>query len=177
MGRTARASLLLALLLLPFGCKLEKTEKQKPVSISSLPPREQMNAVLDESCRTALHFLDKSQEFYPFAIAMDKGGAIRHVAGYTGTEMPASSDVIEVMVAGLKEDVANGRLLAVGIVKDVRITDPRTGTKTDAIAVALEHRSDQPVTCYLPYSFEGDRLIQGEIVAERGQANVFAPDA
>jgi hypothetical protein len=165
---------LLVMLLLACGCQETTGPETKPMT--AVPPREQMNAVLDEACSTAIELLEKNREFYPFAIVMEKGGGVRHVAGYTGSEMPPSSEVVDVLVAGLKADVASGRLIAVGIVKDVRITDQQTGEKTDAVAVALEHRNDRPVTCYLPYSFQADRLVQRDIVAEQGVLNVFAPD-
>jgi hypothetical protein len=144
--------------------------------MSSSTSQEELNAVLGEACRAALNLLEKNRELYPFAIVMEKGGGIRHVAGYTGSEIPLSGEVVELLIAGLATNVSNGTLIAVGIVTDVRITDRQTGQKTDAVSVALEHRNDDPVTCYLPYSFEGDRLVEGELVAERGVLRVFTPE-
>ena len=143
--------------------------------VSNHSPREQMNVLLDEACRAALHLLEKNKEFYPFAVAMDPDGKIRHVAGYTGNEMPTSREVSEVLVEGLRRDAKAGKLLASALVQDVRITDSRTGAQTDAIQVALEHESDEPVTCFLPYSLSGEAVSQGEIAAERGQRTVFGP--
>ena len=63
---------------------------------------------------------------------------------------------------------------AVGICFDVRTIDPKTGQKTDAIAVDLEGATDDAVTVYLPYSrsrFRGTKY--GELFAAARERRVF----
>ncbi len=62
-----------------------------------------MDALLDESLRAAIYFLEKNGEFFPFGVNMSADGKIRHAQGYTGDEHPPSQEVIDILLMGLKQ--------------------------------------------------------------------------
>jgi hypothetical protein len=135
--------------------------------------RDDLDDLLDESCKTAIHFLEKSHEFFPFAVVAAVPGERQHVQAYDGRERPPSEDVLRLLVAGLRERAERGELLAAALTREVCLTDRLTGEKTDAIAVALEHRNAAPIECFIPYRFEDGRVVCGEISAHVGTSQVF----
>ena len=68
-----------------------------------------------------------------------------------------------------------GRAVAVSIQTPPVTAGPgsSTQTKTEAIEVALEHSVDDPIVCFLPYSFEDSKLFTEEILAQRGESRIF----
>jgi len=135
--------------------------------------REEMDSILDDGLQAAIHLLEKNGEFYPFAVAVDAAGGLRHVEGYTGDEHPLSDDLISFLHDALAQQAAQGEYRATGIVSNVTLTDRVTSAKGDAISVAIEHRDAEPVTCFLPYRLSDGQFIGEEVVAERGQSVVF----
>ena len=97
---------------------------------------------LDELLKTALPFatqlLAKHGEFFPYAVAMKGDGQIAMIAGYTGSERPPSSEVLDILYEGLRSKAEENRGAAV--VADVRLR----GEETDAIQVEVEHREGSP---------------------------------
>jgi hypothetical protein len=128
-----------------------------------------MNAVLPFAER----MLTQHGEFFPFGAAMKPNGEIVNVAGYDGRERPASNDLIELLNDGFCKDAKNGRYKATAVVYDVRVTLPNTTTKSDAIAVSLDHRDSYSVLVLLPYSLTGGTLRIGEPLAEKGEHKIF----
>ena len=66
----------------------------------------------------------------------------------------------------------NGEYKATALVYDVRIK-LASGEPSDAIAIALDHKSDYSVVVLLPYTIVGGELQYGEISAQAGDGNVF----
>jgi len=88
--------------------------------------------------------LDEHGEFFPFAVALSSSGETRTVLGDPGLGDRAPSEVVlEVLVAGLRND--RGNLRAVALVSDVRMSD------SDAVAVELEHSEGPTMAVYLRY--------------------------
>jgi hypothetical protein len=139
--------------------------------------RDQLDSLLDEACSLACYFLEKNREFFPFAVAMGKEGEIRHIQGFTGVEQPTSPEVLKLLEAGLRAEAQDGSIVACAVVKDIRLTPVSTNVSTEAVAVALEHHADEPVMCFLPYSFDGSVLLTGEIIAQRGERKIFSTSA
>jgi hypothetical protein len=137
-------------------------------------PRADMDSVLDEGIRTAIFFLEKNSEFFPFAVALSRQGEIRHVQGYTGEEQPASPKVIELLQRGLKADASSGFIMCCGVITDVRLRHRDTGESSDAIRVEIEHAAANPVTCYLSYHLEAGKVVHGDITAEFGETVIMA---
>jgi hypothetical protein len=111
---------------------------------------------LDELLNALLPFaqqmLSAHGEFFPFGAAMNADGQIAlHSAG-TGSEQPASTEVIDMLIAVFRQQAANKEVRACGICYDVRVIPPGHTDKTDAICVALEHESGESIGVILPYS-------------------------
>jgi hypothetical protein len=131
-----------------------------------------MDALLDEGLQTAIYFLEKNGEFFPFGIAMKPDGSIAHVQGYTGDECPPSQEVIDLLLRGFKTGATSGDYKSTALISDVRISLDGD-TKSDAICVTVEHADDQPVTCFLPYTNANGAFEFGEIIAEHADRRVF----
>ena len=128
-----------------------------------------MNAVLP----FAEKMLTQHGEFFPFGGAMKPNGEIVNVAGYDGRERPPSENLISLLNEGFRKDAKSGRYKATAVVYDVRVTLPDTTTKSDAIAVALDHRDNYSTLVMFPYSLSNGPLQMGEPFAEKGDHKIF----
>ena len=128
--------------------------------------RIQMEALLTEGIQTATHFLNKSREFYPFAVALTPAGKITHVSTWDGDDHPASNEVLTLLCQALKQGVRSGAYRSVAIVSDVKIRSRPSDHPQDAVCVHIEHPAAAPVACYLPYKFESGTIVPGELSAE-----------
>jgi hypothetical protein len=131
-----------------------------------------MDTLLDEALRVAVYFLEKNGEFFPFGVTMTRGGKIAHAQGYTGDEQPPSQLVIDLLLHGMRQGASNGDYRAVTLVSDVRVSVPG-GPAQDAVSVMVEHLTEEPVTCYLPYTVTNSKFDFGELFAERAERRVF----
>jgi hypothetical protein len=128
-----------------------------------------MNSVLP----FAEQMLTNHGEFLPFGGAITPDGEIVSIGGDTGNERPKSADVIALLKGGLIDAARMGKYKATAIVYDVRVTVPSTREKSDAIAVALDHRDNYSVVVYFPYKIEGGKPILGAAFAQKGAADIF----
>src|ERR1700730_12802808 len=113
-----------------------------------------MNAVLP----FAEKMLEQHSEFFPYGAAMKPNGEIVNVAGYDGQEQPPSNEIIELIKTELRKDAAKGQYKATAIVYDVRVVPPGKANKSDAIAVALDHRDNYSVIVMFPYSLSHGKV-------------------
>jgi hypothetical protein len=128
-----------------------------------------MNAMLP----FAEKMLSEHSEFFPYAGAMTLDGKIVNVAGYDGREQPPSADIIELLNNELRKDADAGQYKATAVVSDVRVVPPGKTAKTDAIAIALDHRDNYSVVVLFPYSLAGAVLTLGEPFARKGDNRMF----
>jgi hypothetical protein len=135
--------------------------------------REELDSLLNEACQLAIYFLERNREFYPFGVVLSSGGEIRHVQGHTGSEYPPSAEVISLLESALAEQAGDRDIIACAVVRDVRLKLDSSASSTDAIQVELEHESDEPVLCLVPYSFEGNTVTTGDILAQHGERRIF----
>jgi hypothetical protein len=134
--------------------------------------REQLDELLNTLIPFAQQQLERHGEFYPFGATMSHAGEVGFLAGYAEDEHPESQPLIDLLVDGLRSK--RDQYVATGICFDSRTEDPRTGEKTDAIAIDLEGVGDNPVTVYLPYHRSRLRGTKyGEIFAAAGERRVF----
>lgn|SRR5262245_16774128 len=132
---------------------------------------EDSERVLNEAIDVACFFLQKSGEFFPFAVVMHPLGEIKHIEGYTGEEHPVAVSLVDLLAAALQEDADAGVISCAAIVSDVRLKSD--GPTTDAISIHLEHVAEEPMRCYLPYSWQNAILETGELVGKSTKALVF----
>jgi hypothetical protein len=130
---------------------------------------EVMNVVLP----FAEEMLAKHGEFFPFGGVMKRNGEIAHIAGYDGRGQPPSADIIKLLRDGFRSGARSGEYRATALVYDVRVALPSSGQKSDAVAVALDHRDQYSVVVLFPYSLQDGKVVFGETFAEKGEASVF----
>jgi hypothetical protein len=133
-----------------------------------------LDELLNEALDAAEQFLDKIGEFFPFVVTMSPDGEISHAQEHLGEQPPAADETIEVLLDGLKKAAAKGKYKATALVSDAHDIPSPDGKYRDAISVALEHRTETPVNCYLPYKHVKDKFEYGEVFAKRGERRVFA---
>jgi hypothetical protein len=128
---------------------------------------------LDSLLNAALPFarqqLAKHGEFFPYGVAMTRDGKITMIAGYTGTERPPSTEVLETLYEGLRSKAEENR--AAAVVSDVRLR----GEGTDAIQVEIEHREGIALKVFQPYRKKrfGGGLETGQMRAEDGERRIW----
>ena len=133
-----------------------------------------LDELLNEALDAAEQFLDKIGEFFPFVVTMSPDGEISHAQEHLGEDPPAADETIEVLLDGLKKAAAKGKYKATALVSDAHNTPSPDGKYNDAISVALEHRTEPPVNCFLPYKNVKGKFEYGEVFAKRGERRVFA---
>lgn len=120
--------------------------------MSSRPPeRDEMESLLDPIIALAHDLLKKHGEFFPFGATMMSDGEVALAAADVGEERPASQDVIDLLVGGMRAQAETGAIRAAGVCYDVRF-QPEGGQKTDAIAVHLEHQAGDVALVMEPYT-------------------------
>jgi len=131
----------------------------------------------EEIMNTLLPFaqkmLEEHGEFFPFGGTMKSNGEIAYTAGYDGREQPPSADIIKLLKDCFRSGAKSGLYKATALVYDVRVVPPSSGQKSDAIAVALDHRDNCSVVVYFPYQIQSGKVAFGHAFAEKGEANVF----
>jgi len=119
--------------------------------------------------------LSKNGEFFPFSGAMLADGEVIGVGGYTGTEQPPSSELIQFLKEDLIAAARRGEYKATAIVCDVKVNLPTSGETSEAIAVSLNHRDNYSVMVIFPYKLEHGQLTFGDTYAEIGEDDIFSP--
>jgi hypothetical protein len=128
-----------------------------------------MDALLNAALPFAKQQLAKHGEFFPYGVAMTRDGKISMIAGYTGSEKPPSTEVLDILYAGLGSNAEENRGAAV--VADVRLK----GEGTDAIQVEIEHREGVALKVFQPYRKKrfGGGLETGQMRAEAGERRIW----
>jgi hypothetical protein len=128
-----------------------------------------MDALLNAALPFAKQQLAKHGEFFPYGVAMTREGKIAMIAGYTGSERPPSSEVLDILYEGLRSKAEENRGAAV--VADVRLK----GQGTDAIQVEIEHREGVALKVLQPYRKKrfGGGLETGQMLAEAGERRIW----
>ena len=122
----------------------------------------------------AQQMLKKEGEFYPFGVQMDAGGTIALATADTGEESPTTDRLIAMMTAGFQKSAKAGELRAAGICYDVRVAEPGSDEKTDAICVKIEHADGEALVAYVPYR-KGrlGGMKYGKLFATKGEPTFF----
>jgi hypothetical protein len=136
--------------------------------------RPDLDSLLNFLLPFAQDMLAKHGEFFPFAATMSVGGELAKAASYTGSERPASMEVLEVIEDGLRQSARNSEIRAAAVCVDARVQAPGTTEKTDAIQVKFEHSDGEAIEVFLPYR-KGflRRLKYGELFATQGTRTLF----
>jgi hypothetical protein len=132
--------------------------------------RDEMNNLLDQALPFAMRMLEKSGEFYPYAIVLKRDGKFTAVAAEPGAENPDSRRLIERLLDGLQEGAERGEYRATALCFEVVLRD----LQKDAIAVSLEHLDGEAVTVYLPYERQEEgKYLFGDTISFPAEPAVF----
>jgi hypothetical protein len=138
-------------------------------------PREEIEQLLNYLLPFAEQMLSQHGEFYPYAATMDAGGEVQAVSA-AGDERPDDGELLLALHAELRERAAEGTIRASGIAADVTLTDPDSGTETDAVQLELDHVESDAIDVYVPYTTGTEGVSFGDLVAAAGQAPVFSTE-
>jgi hypothetical protein len=114
--------------------------------------------LLDSTFPFVESLLKEYGEFFPLASAVKTNDSIAQVGTYDGDERPLSTKVI----SDLKKAFIAKRndYKSIAIFYDVKITDPNTNKKTDAIAVFVESENGKTAyTFYYPYELTSQKEL------------------
>jgi len=121
----------------------------------------------------AEQMLQKHGEFFPFGTAMTPSGEIVNIGGYDGREQPPSQDVINLLKDGFRAAAKGNKYKATALFFDVRTVPPSTSEKTDAVAIALDHKDNYSVIVYFPYKLKAGKVQFGQVFATAGENDIF----
>ena len=129
--------------------------------------------LMDESIVFAKQMLKKEGEFLPYGAAMKPDGEVVWVGAYDNDEHPPSQEVIDLLKQGFRQSAAKGDFKATAIIYDVRIKVNDKGEKSDAIAIAVDHKYNFSIIYFYTYEIDNDEIRYGEIRALKGAKDVF----
>ena len=135
--------------------------------------KEECERLMNEAISFAEKMLRKRKEFYPYAYVLRPNGEVAMIAGYDGTEKPKSQDIIDILRTSLMDEAAAAKVRATAIVYDVRVQSS-AGEKSDAIAVALDHRDGfSCIGVPFPYSIRWMKVKIGTPLRNENPLSVF----
>ena len=136
-------------------------------------PKADVEELMNSMLPFGQQMLEKHGEFIPYGAAMTSANEIVSVAGYDGDEKPLSQDIIELLKEGFRSAAEKGEYIATALFFDVRVTLPGSNEKSDAIAVALDHKENYSVIVLFPYQLVNSEVLFGEIFAQEGANEIF----
>jgi putative rhamnosyltransferase len=147
--------------------------------VAEVPSMRQTKAQAQALMTAALPFaqdmLQRRGEFSPYGAVMRPNGDIVAIRANDGREHPPSGDVIKQLKEEFADAARKNEYKATALVYDVRVTLPSTGAKSDAIAIALDHRDNFSMVLFFPYVLERGLLTIGEAFSEQGASSIFRP--
>jgi len=136
-------------------------------------PREQCERLLDSILPLAEKMLKEHGEFYPFGATLKSDGTEAMVAASDDKDRPPSQPLIDLLRSGFKSAAAKRDVIATALAYDVRVTAPGSRSKTDAVAVELDHRDGYSVIVYFPYVLKSGAVSFGQAFANAGAKSIF----
>ena len=135
--------------------------------------KQDVEKLMNSALPFAEKMLNEHGEFLPYGEAMRPSGEIVSVGADSGEEHPPSQELIDILRSAFKSAAAEGEYIATAIVYDSLTIPPGSEEKTDAIAVALDHRDDYSVLVFFPYELvDGTAELQPPF-AVKGAGDIF----
>lgn len=136
-------------------------------------PKEEAQQLVDAVLPFAEQALSKYGEFYPFGAELSSAGKVAAAMGYNDQEHPSSAEVIAMLHAGFAAKAKAGQVRATALAYDARVQSPGAASKSDAVAIELEHRDGYNATVYFPYTMKGGVVSFATPFAAAGTHQVF----
>lgn len=110
----------------------------------------EIERLLDSTFPLIVNLLENYGEFFPLASAIKTNDSIAQIGTYEGDEQPLSNTLITNFKSTFRANRDDYN--AITIFFDVRVMDPNTNSKTDAVAVFAEMKKDSVAfNFYYPY--------------------------
>lgn len=129
---------------------------------------DDIQILIDKMFPFVENLLKKYDEFFPFAVALDKNNLIQDIEPEYDTEKPDS----DVVIAELKRKINKSKkdFIAFTIFYEVFLPDD----KTRAVAVKVEHAKENfPFILYYPFRFIGKEISFETAWKTRTEYEVF----
>lgn len=173
MQQTSQLILVLIMAFTIFG-KTFGQQKQSTGFDKSSDEMRDISYLIDQSFPFVEDMLQEHGEFFPFSFSLSNDNTVVAVGRHDGDENPDSNVVIEGLKEVLRLEAKNRKIKAISIFYDVRITDPKTNQKSDAVAVFVEHKdSVGAFTFYYPYELTDKEVLFGDCFANAAAREVF----
>ncbi len=139
--------------------------------------RPELDSLLNWLFPAAQQLLEDQGSIYPIGAVVRKDGDVVAYAADAGKEHPETSEIIDLLLKGFREEANAGSVRAVGICLDTFVIKPGEIEKRDALCAQLEHEDGECVDVFLPYRkrFLG-RYAYDQVFAGPGEARVFSAD-
>jgi hypothetical protein len=144
-------------------------------TMSDAKAEAEAEQLMNDALPFAKQMLVKHGEFFPYGMAMQLDGKVTPVATNDGRNYPRSTDIIAELKRAFIEGARARKYKATALVYDARVVVPKTGSRSDAIAVSLDHRDGYSVVVFFPYTIEHSTLTIGEAFASKGEKGIFPP--
>jgi hypothetical protein len=149
-----------------------QARKNTPVIVNN--KMNDIERLLNSTLPFVESLLKKHGEFFPLASAVETNDSITSVSTYDGDEHPESENVIADLKKVLMDGATKNDYKAIAIFYDVKVIDPNTSQKTDAIAVFVESKSDTTAfTLFYPYTLKNKELELGKSWKSLAERKVF----
>jgi len=100
----------------------------------------------------AMQMLADKQAFYPFGAKINADGSLGAVGANSGEQHPAPDVLLEILTAGLSEEVLAGKIRACCLCFDGKWQSAKDAAKSDVIMCIMEHRAENAMQFVVPYS-------------------------
>jgi len=144
-----------------------------PALSMAATPKEEAQQLVDAVLPFAKQALSEHGEFYPFGVDLTDSGKVEAAMSYNYQEHPSATEVITTLHAGLAAKARAGLVRATALAYNARVQPPGTSSKSDAVAIELEHRDGYDATVYFPYTIKGGVVSFADPFAVAGPHQVF----
>lgn len=134
--------------------------------------KEECEKLMNEALPLAEKMLRKQKEFFPYAYVLRPAGDYAIFSPRGDSENPTPQELIDILRFNLAKEIKGATASATAIVYNVRVPLSQT-VKSDAIAVALDHRNGFSAVICLPYSFGWRKLKFGTAVRHENHHPLF----
>lgn len=116
--------------------------------------------------------LQKTDNFLPHGAILTTEGEIKLIGATTGSDYADSTEILPILHEGIRTQVADGSVRAVGVAENVIVT-PSGEESTKAVKVLIEHERGLTTALYLPFDKEkSNGYTYGNIFAVSAQPEV-----
>jgi hypothetical protein len=136
-------------------------------------PKDECEMLLNAVLPLAEKFLAEHGEFFPFGAALGTDGKQAITMAHDGSDRAPSQPLIELLRDGYRQGARSGRLVATALAYDALVIPPGQSTRTDAIAVELDHRWEYSTVVFVPYVIKSGQVRIGTAFVRAGENAIF----